>query len=533
MSPVFETIRRLGTGGMGDVLLARMRTDRGEEYVALKRMLPQYQEDPDLRLQFEREARVCALLRHKNVVGLRAFGADDQGPYLALEFVDGMSAGELVKVARAHGGALPLDVALTIARDAVRGLDFAHRFRSEKEEVSGVLHRDVSLDNVLVSFTGVSKLADFGVARLIGATKLTRTGTFKGKHGYLGPEIFQGGDVTVATDVFAMGVTVYYLLCGVPPFHGKTDGELMYAVLSAAPPRVSTLRADVPEDLDTWLDAALAKKPSERPDLQSLLAILDRILVDDDTRVRESVGEWVKRASLARPAVTPHRGLPAIEIPSKETLVAQSPTSWKQRRQQLIVGASVVMLLAAGGIIWSSRAGPDPSVATPGSGAVLDAGVTVAEAADASGPFAEADAGLALATAETPKASADAGVTGTAALAPPGGAPDGGAGKVRNTQRGNGPTRPVRPSTVATAPPVEPPLGPGTLTVKCKQWAEVFVDGTNVGRTPLLNFSIKPGPHNVVLTNPEQALSMSEKISIAPGQSLELRYDLKEKRRLE
>ena len=534
---------------MGDVLLARMRDGDTEDLVALKRMLPQYQEDPDLRTQFEREGRVCAMLAHPNVVGLKAFGADEHGPYLALEFVDGMSASELVKVARSLGGALPLPVALSIARDAVRGLNFAHQFHNDEFEIHGVLHRDVSLDNVLVGNDGHAKLADFGVARLIGATKLTRTGTFKGKHGYLAPEIFRGVEVSVASDTFAMAVTLYNLLCGVAPFHGKTDGELMYAVLSAEPPRTSSIRPDMPPEVDEWIGLGLSKEPAQRPSLQQLIDALDALIAPQEADTRTAVGAWVKKAVAIRPQKPSNPSLnrvsgPAPVVSRPATQMAQGLSSLKERRRRVVLMASVAALgLVLGVSVLTFLSRSQSTLA-----ATVDAGLTTARTVDASvearPPMvvaASLDAGPILPGKLWVKANIAAKVTidgvpaGKTDLGPvelkPG--PHTVLAEAAGQEKSNeifvnaGDEKRIEFAFKVPAAVAKSPAGPvvtaktGKLRIKVTPWAEVFVDGESHGTTPIKPLDLEPGSHQVLLVNGGK--KKSRDVYITAGQEAEVK----------
>jgi eukaryotic-like serine/threonine-protein kinase len=230
-APSFQVIRELGSGGMGRVFLARTTDERGERWVALKRIRSDLGRTAEFKAQFEREGTICSLLNHESVVSQVAWGEDDDGPYLALEYVPGETASRLLSALERMNRRLDVGAALSIARDVAEGLAYAHAFRNEALGVTGVLHRDVSPDNVLVSTDGRAKLTDFGVAKLVGATTLTREQTLKGKLTHMAPELFDGHPADALCDVFSAGVLLYQLLAGVPPFSGRNEGELLRAVL--------------------------------------------------------------------------------------------------------------------------------------------------------------------------------------------------------------------------------------------------------------------------------------------------------------
>ena len=294
MTVSFELRLRLGTGGMGEVHLARMITGAGAELVALKRIRSEMSEQPDLRLQFEREARITSLLRHPHIVELRRFGIDDKGPFLALEFIEGRSALGLEIALHDRGLSMPLQVALAICRDAARGLVFAHSFRNQAEGVDHVVHRDISPDNFLVGYDGFTKVSDFGIAKIVGGTTLSHTDTVRGKYGYMAPELFEGDEADTRSDVFAFAATLFRLVTGTPAFQGKTEAEMLRAVLHSQPVRASQL-VEVPAAIDEWIDRALGKIPRDRPaNLTEILALLEAALAREPDEGRAAVSEQMR-----------------------------------------------------------------------------------------------------------------------------------------------------------------------------------------------------------------------------------------------
>ncbi len=342
-SPTFTVHSRLGRGGMGEVFHATMSRDGRDEPVALKRMRVEVAETPEGLKQFEREARICALLEHENVVGLRAFGKDAQGPYLALEYVDGVSASQLL----AASDALPAAVVWQIALDLTRGLDAAHRPGRE------VIHRDLSPDNVLVAFSGVTKVGDFGIAKLAGGTSFTTTGAVKGKYGYLAPELFDGGEADVFSDRFALAATLYKLWCGVGAFKGRTEAELLRAVLSSEPAKLSSLRGGVPEGIEAWIHAALSKEREKRPPLASLLTALEAVAGG-----RAAVAAFLEQCF-------PGKQRPGVEeVLARGTVSVMAPPP-KRRARWPIALAVPVLIIAATGAYLATRPAPPVVVQAP------------------------------------------------------------------------------------------------------------------------------------------------------------------------
>ncbi len=254
---------------MADVFLAR-DTSRDDRLVALKRVRGT---TPELLIHFTREARVGALLHHPHVVQVEDAGLDENGPFIALEFVDGVSLSGLLRYFALQSMPLPLELWQVIARDVADGLLYAHSLPL-KDGGRGVLHRDMSLDNVLLSLDGVAKLGDFGLAYMAGDTRLTQTGNVKGKVSYLAPELFQSGDHSTASDVYALGIVLFRLGAGMLPFRGANEGELIRNILYGERPSLAPLRPDFPRPLATWVQQALSQRPEERPPLEALLELL-------------------------------------------------------------------------------------------------------------------------------------------------------------------------------------------------------------------------------------------------------------------
>jgi serine/threonine protein kinase len=184
----YELLRRLATGGMAEVYLARRAGPHGfQKLVAVKRILPQFASDNDFVAMFVDEARVCARLGHPNIVQVFDFGEHDGELYMAMEYVDGTTGARLIRAAAGRGDEIPLDVALHVALSVLRALEYAHNARDEDGKPLDLVHRDVSPGNVLIDRSGAVKLTDFGIARAAEIERRTDAGQLKGKLGYMYP----------------------------------------------------------------------------------------------------------------------------------------------------------------------------------------------------------------------------------------------------------------------------------------------------------------------------------------------------------
>ncbi len=247
--------RELGRGGMGLVHVGHdMLLDRP---VAVKRLLPGPPPSPEHLASFRREASALAAVRNEHIVQVYSFGEHQGQPFFAMELVQGASLGAIVAQHARHGAMIPLHRALTIILQVARGLVAIHR--------AGVLHRDIKPDNILIEEgTGRPVLIDFGLVSFLQSAGVQ--GNAEGTPDYMAPEIWQPslGEVTRASDIYALGCTVYEILAGKPPFADATGiSALMTAHLLRTPPPLGAVRPDL-ASFDPILRRAMAKNPRER-----------------------------------------------------------------------------------------------------------------------------------------------------------------------------------------------------------------------------------------------------------------------------
>lgn len=299
----YELLLPIASGGMAAVWAARMKGTRGfQKIVAVKTMLPKLTEDAQFEQMFLDEASLASQVRHPHVVEILDLGERRGVLYLVMEWIDGVPLHELMKAAKPRGG-LPLPVAVRIATQAASGLHAAHELRNARSELVGLVHRDVSPQNVLVTYTGVTKVVDFGVAK---ATALndgaTGHGQLKGKVSYMAPEQVLGEAMDRRADIFAMGIVLYALTTGKHPFRGESEAATLFNISSSKPamgPR--RVIPGYPEALERVVMQALHKDPAKRfATANDLARALDqavpaemRASTDEDVAafVRSTVGE--------------------------------------------------------------------------------------------------------------------------------------------------------------------------------------------------------------------------------------------------
>ncbi|WP_224372076.1 serine/threonine-protein kinase [Hyalangium versicolor] len=262
----YELVSRLGHGGMAETWRARLLAAAGiTKPVLIKRILPEYASDEAFISMFISEARISATLSHGNIAQVHDFGEMDGEYFLAMEFVDGRPLDRIIKRTLRSGlSAFPRPLALFIAIEMSRGLHYAHTRRDDSGKPLGIVHRDISPDNVLVSYEGQVKLVDFGIAKArLQRNFQTEPGMVKGKYLFFSPEQARGEEVDARTDVWATGIVLYELLCGRLPVEGP-EYVALPKLLTGAFPRPSMLRPDMPEELEALVMKALALKREER-----------------------------------------------------------------------------------------------------------------------------------------------------------------------------------------------------------------------------------------------------------------------------
>jgi serine/threonine-protein kinase len=234
----YEMLCPIAEGGMARVWIARQRGKHGfQKLVAIKTILPKFASDEMFQHMFLDEARIAAGIEHTNVAQVLDLG-DEQGIlYLVMEWVDGDSLLKLHRAVERKGMTIRCGIVLRILADACAGLNAAHQLRASNGELLGVVHRDVSPQNILVSSKGVAKVIDFGIAKAVDRVAgETSSGVLKGKVQYMSPEQAVGGAVDARTDVWAIGAVLYCMLSGRPPFEAPNQLATLHLLSSGQPP---------------------------------------------------------------------------------------------------------------------------------------------------------------------------------------------------------------------------------------------------------------------------------------------------------
>jgi len=259
----YRILRKLGSGGMANVYLAEDE-DLGRR-VAIKILNERYAGDESFTERFRREAKSAAALSHPNIVSIYDRGQADGKPYIAMEVIEGRSLKELILTR----GALGMGPAIDYTKQILGALRFAHRH--------GIIHRDIKPHNILLGSENRLKVTDFGIARA-GHSQMTEVGSIMGTAQYLSPEQARGSPVTAASDLYSIGIVLYEMLTGQVPFSGDSAIEIAMKHLNEPPRPPSTLRPEIPPELDQVVLRALAKNAEDRyQTADELIEDLDRV----------------------------------------------------------------------------------------------------------------------------------------------------------------------------------------------------------------------------------------------------------------
>ncbi len=353
----YELHRRIARGGMADVFLAKDQLlDRP---VAVKVLFPQFAAEESFVARFRREAQAAANLNHPNIVAVYDWGEHEDTYFIVMEYVEGQTLAELIS----SQGHLAPDVAADVAIEVSSALGFAHR--------NGTVHRDVKPGNIMINQSGQVKVADFGIARAFGGgdDELTQTGSVMGTASYFSPEQAQGKPVDPRSDLYSLGVVLFEMLTGEPPFVGQTPVAIAFKHVQETAPRVLNRNPSVPPELDAVVDRLLHKNPAERyPAADELRADLRRFRSGQPL---EGINGATQAAAFgaAQAAVTGDTTMMASQAPPQ----AQAPppvASTPDSTVAMPAGPSTAAMPTQGQDTGRSRAVIDTSRAVPASAAV-------------------------------------------------------------------------------------------------------------------------------------------------------------------
>lgn len=289
----YALFAEIASGGMASVHVGQLLGPVGfSRTVAIKRLHPQFARDPEFVTMFLDEARLAARIRHPNVVPTLDVVATHGELFLVMEYVQGESLAQLARACLEAGKSVPHDIALAVMSGILHGLHAAHEAKSERGEPLGIVHRDVSPQNILVGTDGVARLADFGVAKAVGRAHITRDRHVKGKLSYMAPEQVQNTPVDRRVDVYAAAVVLWELLTGKRLFLADTDSSTLARVLSCAVAPPSSISPGVSFKLDRLVLRGVKRDPRDRFSTAREMAMA--LEASGRLATPSAVGEWVE-----------------------------------------------------------------------------------------------------------------------------------------------------------------------------------------------------------------------------------------------
>jgi serine/threonine protein kinase len=252
---------KLAAGGMAEVYLAKMKgAENVAKIVAIKRILPQFSKNSEFIEMFKAEAKIAVNLAHSNIVSIFEFGIESEQFYLAMEYVEGRNLRQILNRLKELGRALPTDQAIFIINEAARGLDHAHRcIEGTTGRPLNIIHRDISPQNVMLSFEGNVKIVDFGIAKAESQVESTRAGTLKGKFSYMSPEQAEGSEVDSRTDVFSLGIVLWEILANDRLFLANNEMNTLKKIKECHIPSLHKLDPRIPIELEKIVTKSLAR----------------------------------------------------------------------------------------------------------------------------------------------------------------------------------------------------------------------------------------------------------------------------------
>ncbi len=334
----YVVYEKLGEGGMAYVHRAELVGTTGlRKQVALKRLLTESSEDPNLVSSFVHEAQLAAKLQHPNIAQAYELGRIDNTYYIAMEFVPGPTLGQVIAQARNGAGAVPLAIALEILIQIADALDHVHDMRDESGKKLELIHRDISPGNIIISRTGAAKLIDFGIAKVRSGRAQTEAGFIKGKQGYIAPE-YTYGQLDHRADIFGLGIVAHELLTSRRLFQGATEFETLANVRHMQIPPPSRHAPGISAELDAIVLKALDRDPEQRWQSAGEMRVA---LVEEARRLRLSISgpqirDWVEWAFQQVPRRLSTRVLNGLE-PSMSIEISVEPGTSSRLSETVIV----------------------------------------------------------------------------------------------------------------------------------------------------------------------------------------------------
>jgi serine/threonine-protein kinase len=494
---------------------------------------------PKFKDMFLDEARIAVRLQHPNVVQVTDFGVEDGQPYLTMEYVAGETLASVLVSCRNEGRRLPIPLAARIVACACEGLHHAHELRDAAGKPLGVVHRDVSPQNVLISYDGIVKVADFGIAKAVDRTTQTRTGSIKGKVAYMSPEQALAQPVDRRCDVFSLGILLFEATLGRRLFRAESEFLTLQRVISATVPPPSSIDPQYPRALERIVLKALSARPEQRQETARALQLeIEQFLLSSRTIVGTAeISELMNRLFadrkqsraeiLAKVRSSPSLDLRPLQVDGGSTSLSFSgtlplATDRSRARWPWLAGAAVGILGVGliGGWLLATSGGARTDARQDGTVAAVSAPSGPDAAPDGSpgsGPFtkapAPAEAGTdADAAPRVPPASVATDASADAEAAPPD-------ADLQQDERGGSGQPPFKRGPAA-------PAELGRLNIIAVPWCDVYLGSRRLGRTPLANYPLPPGRYTLAFRPRGELPAVRRSVQVRPGATIPVSVDL-------
>ncbi|MBW2702938.1 MAG: serine/threonine protein kinase [Deltaproteobacteria bacterium] len=557
----YQLIARLATGGMAEIYLASQKSLAGfEKLIVVKRILPSLvREERFVRMFFD-EARIAAMLSHPNVVHVFDLGRIDGQLFIAMEYLSGESMSTIIKSCRNKKKSIPPQLAAGMIMQAAEGLQHAHTLIGPDGKPMNIVHRDISPQNLFVLYDGGVKVVDFGIAKSSQRITKTRTGMLKGKYAYMSPEQILTSDLDGRSDVFALGVVLWELLCGHKLYNQDSDLNLLKAITEQDAPSPASVNPLVPAELVRITAKALQRKKEDRyesaaalrADLASYLKsvkeagdtvaigeFMQKLFVEriktkrklvegakDDSKDLDEylfgdISQYLSDTEHSFPRTSP------IGLATGEQPAISNPAPRRSALTWLLVLLPLIAMGVGTGFFWDKLFPRNIVDSKADAGAVLVA----------TGPL---DAGVDAGLAKTDGGQPDGGdQTRVASLNPNGKKKK----KKKKRKRRTKQRRKLRRKRVVKPKDVKPKdvkpkdvkpkdvkvvkVGPpGKLRLMTSPWTEIYYKGKKLGQTPLFDVKLPSGQIKLKAINKEAGIDRILTIQIPPGKTVSKRFNL-------
>jgi len=559
----YTLLAKIATGGMAEIWLAKQAGPRGfEKVVVIKRIVDSLSADPEFVEMFLDEARIAAQLNHPNIVQIYDLGEHAGAYYIAMEYLPGENLSAIARAAMKAGTALPIPHAVKIISAAIEGLGHAHSRHGVKGEHLNVVHRDVSPQNIIITYDGLVKLVDFGIAKAANRGSQTMGGQIKGKVAYMAPEQATGQTIDRRADLFSIAIVLYELVTKTRLFHREDQFQALSAVTSDEAVQPAHVRnPEVPEDLSFILSTALQKKPEDRyQDAAAFQHALENWLkTQPHSPTAGDIGEFMHklfsqrinaRAKLIETAsmgeLTPSAARDAIRNDTDHSMPGRTGNRTAMRshpapaRAALVLIPSALALVLAGILLARmlikrddpARVDDVPAAKTapgqPAAANVPQLGTLVVET-DPPGADVLVDgksvgkSPVTLTEQKLGRYEIGASMPGRKTMATTLSLQEaGGKAKVllplplEVAEVKQPPPQPAQPVVKRPAPP---PVQMGKLSLSTQPWTKVSLNGKALGDTPLIDQPLPAGKHLLKLVNEEKNVNTSVEVEVKPGQT--------------